>query len=263
MLKVLFITTIVSLSSFASDEFMEFGERGYFAKNKNESKMLFELGANYFDYPSGLPQFDGKHENYSEGQSVGIYGLALALGWEQHLAGNFSSTIKLGGFYNETVDKTKGNAGDGIDLDLASIQSKHQLYGVEASISLNYLIDNSVLPVQPFVAIGLGQGHSTMDEEYDFKGVTGSVDPENYDVSVEDTFTSTKITLGVNFISASGITSYIKASSTSVLVSERESNIDISINSVDDSRNTNGSDKENVNETNSTITYAMGLGILF
>lgn len=262
MLKVLFIAAIISLSSFASDEFMEFGEKGYFTKNKNKSKMLFEVGANYLDYPSGLPKFDGKHESYTSGENVGVYGLSLAFGWEQHLAGNFSSTIKIGGFYNQTVDETKGNAGDGIDLDLAYIESEHQIYGAEASISLNYLIDNSVLPVQPFTSFGLGQGHATIDEHYKFKGVTGAADPENYDVKVEDTFTSAKITLGVNFISSRGLTSYIKASSTTLLVGERDMDATITKNSVDQTSGINQG-KEDINETATTVTYAMGLGFLF
>lgn len=259
MFRIFIAMIALSAISYSSDEFMEFGEKGYFDKNKKESKILFEMGANYIDYPTALPSFSGKHQSYNQDKKVYIWGTDLTWGYEQHLFGSLSTTLRFGGFYNKTFDETKGQAAKDIKIDKAFVQSKYEIYGAQASLSLNYLVDNSVLPFQPFVEFGLGKGFSVIDETYDFKGA-GTDPKEKYDVNVKEDFASAKVSVGINFISSKGLFSYFKASQASLLFNRRKINTDISVGGVDDARN---GDSTESNKTASSTSYALGLGILF
>jgi hypothetical protein len=260
MFRLLAFSIFISACSFAQDDgFMVFGEKGYLQQKKKESKFILEMGANYLSYPTALPSFDGKHESFKQDQDVMIWGTDITWGYEQHLFGDFSTTIRFGGFYNKTLNETKGKAAEDIALDVASITSEYEIYGAQASLSLNYLVDNSFLAFQPFAEFGLGKGFAIIDEEYEFDGA--APDPaEVYDVRIKEDFTTARISIGVNFISSRGLYSYFKASQTSLLFGERDIQADIAVGG---SSTANGVDTVEKDQSATATSYAIGLGALF
>lgn len=259
MFKGFILIIAISLNAFCDDGFMEFGEKGYFEQNKKKSKWIFEMGANYLQYPSALPEFDGVHEEYKKDKNLLIWGTDINWGYEQHLAGGFSTTIRIGGFYNKTIGEVTGKAADDIDLDAASIDSEYELYGAQASLSLNYLVDNSFLPFQTYAEFGVGKGFSIIDEKYEFEGAL--TDPEDlYDVKIKDDYTSARLSIGINFISSRGLFSYFKATQTSYLFTNRKINAEITQDGIPTSNSGKSTLKD---ETASSLTYAIGMGALF
>ena len=226
MKKSLLLTMLMaSIGTASAAEFMEFGSKD-FKKNKlKESKWIFDTGVNFVEYPVSLPEFSGTHESVKENSNAQIFGISLGFGRELSIGGGFSSTIKVGGFYSKTLEKNVGQAAEDVDIDLAEKYNVNMVYGVDATASINYLIENSVINIQPFVEFGAGTGASEIEKKYSFRGVTGSPTssaPELYDVSVSEAFTYAKTSVGLSFISDTGIVSYVKATRLALAVNSRK-----------------------------------------
>ena len=218
------LVTVLSFSTALANNFMEFGVDDY---NAQKSKWKFDVGFNYLDYPTRLPVFDGQFYKNKELENYEIYGLNLGFGRDLYLGAGFSITGRLGSFYYATFDNQTGKASKEIDLELASNRREHNLYGADAQISLNYIIEGSVVDFQPFVFGGVGVGTANIQREYKFLGIgtdaaSQEQDRELYDVKLEDSFSYREAGLGINFISKRGITGHLKASKRTLALNERK-----------------------------------------
>jgi hypothetical protein len=232
MQQVLFSRFLISLSILVglfscplmaasdSNSFLEFGNDDFDAK---KSAWVFNIGAEYLKYPIVLPSFSGTHHKIKDESEVETSGGALAFGGNIYLGAGISSTIKLGGFYNSNNNREVGKASDDVDIDLANTKSNYQVSAAEVSLSLNYLVESSLVNWQPFVEYAVGRGSSNIKEEYNFDGLTSAAsDDENYKMESKETFGHNKLSLGINFISSYGLTSYFKVTRTTLNISERE-----------------------------------------
>ena len=265
-MKKIFITTLLTVSTLTAgaSEFMEFGAKDFKSKKLNNSKWVFDIGANYMAYPTVLPEFKGAHETIKAEQDYDVYGLGLAFGGEINFGAGFSSTIKLGGFYSKTLNEIRGQAAEDIKLDLASTSSSHMVYGGEASGSLNYLFETKSIGIQPFVEFGLGSGIASIEKTYEYKGLSGSSDPnpEFYNIDLEENFNFARTSVGVNFISATGIVSYLKVSRLGMVVTEREYKGSIQSSS-DSAKQPKNEKQTGLNESVEVMMASIGLGFMF
>lgn len=203
--------------------FLEFRDEDFDAKTLKNKRWQMTFGLEYMQYPTSLPGFEGEHETIEEDENYNVFGINLGFGREFRLGGDFSTTMKGGGFYTKTLQESVGKASKDIDLDLSSVRSDHMVYGGEVSASVNYLYENSVLNFQPFVEFGVGSGVGAIEKEYTFDGIQPTQsDAEDYDIKIEESFDYTKMSLGVNFISREGILSFFKLTQMTLAVSERE-----------------------------------------
>ena len=261
--SLLYTLLMASIGSASAAEFMEFGSKD-FKKNKlNESKWIFDTGINFVEYPTSLPSFSGTHESIKEDSAAQIYGISLGFGRELQIGSGFSSTIKLGGFYSKTLEKNVGQAAEDVDIDLAEKYNVNMVYGIDATASINYLFENKVLSIQPFVEFGAGTGASEIEKKYSFRGVTGSTTssaPELYDVSVDEAFTYSKASVGLNFISSTGIVSYVKATRLGLAVNSRKTKGSIQTQG---NEKVSAENAANAEDNLEVMSASLGLGFLF
>ena len=255
-MKFIFLSLFVISTSAFSAEFLEFGDKSFQAKKLNSSRWVFDMGADYFDYQAYLPSYDGEHQTIKEDNTYGLYGVSLNFGREFNIAGGLSSTIKLGTFFNKTIESSTGKASEDVELDLASSKDDHQILGAQAALDVNYLIETSVINLQPFIGMAVGRGQSNFTKVYRFEGLSGaSLPAEDYKVSSEETFNFTKATVGLKLISKTGFLSFIQASQINYVKENRKLSGKIDGTKLDSDTN--------INEENSTIIGTIGFGYLF
>jgi hypothetical protein len=219
-MKFIFLSLFVISTSAFSAEFLELGDKSFQAKKLNSSRWVFDMGADYFDYQAYLPSY------------------------------------KLGTFFNKTIESSSGKASEDVDLDLASNKDDHQVLGAQASLDINYLVETSVINLQPFIGMAVGRGQSNFTKVYRFEGLSGaSLPAEDYKVSSEETFNFTKATVGLKLISKTGFLSFIQASQINYVKENRKLSGKIDGTKVDSATN--------INEENSTIIGTIGFGYLF
>lgn len=247
------------------DDFLMFGDKN-FAKEKSEkSKWAFKSGMEYIQYKSSLPEYDGKFETVKKGENHDVFGFGLGIGREFYLGKGISSTFLISGVYQKSLDKTIGKAAEDIDYDLSNIRDANYLYTYEASLSLNYLIDNSVIDVQPFVDFGMGVGYAEVEKEYTKKkeAIADSDNTtEDYDVRTKEDFLFSRIGLGMNFIHFKGLISYVKVSSLIRKITERRTKGSSNLSGTT-AVVTYDSKETSIDEIDSLITAQIGMGYMF
>ena len=219
---LIFITLLSCVGASASG-FLEYRDESFKLEDLKSKKWIFNLGVGYMDYPTILPEYKGTHATVAQEENFGVFGADLNIGREFTITGALSSSVKIGAFYNKGNESNNGKASEDVDIDLATVRTDHLIYGAHASASINYLFETSYLNIQPFIELGMGQGKSNIEKEYNFEGVQpDNSDAENYLAELEESFDFVKTSLGVNFISKTGIISFIKASRMSASYNERE-----------------------------------------
>lgn len=252
-----------SFQAYAS-EFMEFGNKDFKSEKLKESRWKFEIGANYVKYPTKLPAFTGTEKTFQEEEEIPIVGSEIGFGREFQIGGGFSSTFTLHAFYTKSATKDSGIASKTVDLEMASSKTTHEVYGGDANLSINYLFENKVLNVQPFIEFGAGTGASNITGYYNYKGLTGSAttpNPETYDMSLKEKFNYAKSSIGVNFIAGLGFFSYLKVTAMAMNVSERELTGSYKVQS--GATTTKDEKDTNANDSFSMTTASLGFGYLF
>lgn len=244
------------------DNFLTFGNKSYAQEKTEKGKWFLKTGMEYIRYRSTFPEYSGKHEKISENEEEDIWGYGLYFGREIYLGAGLSSSITLGGAYHKTLNSEVAKAAEDIDFDVANTRRSHQILSYEATISLNYLFDYSVIDVQPFIEGGIGLGNARIEKYYQRKPVEDANAAEEYDVVTEEQFTYTKVSVGVNFISFKGITSYFKLSTILTNISERDVTGDSNVFGTTAVVDYTDSESD-LNET-ATMTMAhIGLGYMF
>tara|TARA_Y100000768_G_scaffold389037_1_gene391111 strand:- start:34032 stop:34820 length:789 start_codon:yes stop_codon:yes gene_type:complete len=195
----------------AAEEFLEFGDNN-FAKEKTEkSKWTIRSGFQFIDYPLALPEFNGQHNNTSEGDTAGTYGITIGVGREFYLGAGVSSTLLFTGSYSKSIVKDIGQAAQDIDVEVSNMRLDSQVAMYEGSISLNYLFDNKVVDLQPFIDFGAGAGTANIEKEYTRKELPGETNgSELYFARSEEEFIYTRLGLGLNIIAFDGFVSFLK-----------------------------------------------------
>ena len=264
-MKNLFI--IIFLCSYSSAiladmDFLNFGNKN-FAKDKTEQgKWFFKTGMEYLRYRSTFPEFSGQHEGISKNEEEDVWGYGIYFGRELYFGAGISSSITLGAAYHKTLNKELAKAAEDIDYDVANTRKGHQVLTYEATITLNYLFDNKVVDVQPFIEGGLGVGNARIEKYYQRKPVPDAASAEEYDVVTEEVFTYTKIGIGMNIISFEGFASYFKVSTILTSISERNTKGD-SVAYGTTTPVSYDTKKKDLNESASMTTASIGIGYMF
>jgi hypothetical protein len=265
MKKGLLITAFGLLinSGFAA-EFMEFGAKDFLQEDYKTSNWLFEMGYSSLPYEVVMPVYDGSYDKVKAKEDLSLSGLNLGFGGQIYFGAGFSSTIKIVGTHYRAFEDVTAKAAEDIDLDLVKLDFTHEVTTAEASGSLDYLIETSYFGVQPFVAFAVGVGESKTERDYDYDGLSGgdNPNPEIYDVTSKEKFNYNKITLGLNFISKIGITSFFSVSQYSMVKTDREIKGKFTTQAQQTPQRVD-SESEDLNEDSSMTVASVGFGYLF
>jgi len=262
MKYILLLLSVFTFSqySWAIDDFLNFGDKD-FAKEKTEkSKWIIRTGIEYLKYTSTFPAFDGKHEAFENSEEADVWGYGLYFGRELYLGKGLSTTLTLGAAYHKTITKEVGQAARDIEYDVSSSRRNNQVITYEAMLSLNYLFDNKVVDLQPFIEGGLGMGNARVEKYYSRVSVPDANSGEEYDVVSEDVFAYSKISIGLNIIAFDGLISYFKVSTMLMNVSERNTKGDSVAFGTTTRVNYDTSDKD---QSETMTSASLGMGYMF
>ncbi len=245
-------------------EFMEFGANDFVQEDYKTSNWLFEMGYNYLPYEVVLPAYDGAFDNFKAEEDAKLSGLSLGFGGQIYFGAGLSTTIKIVATHYRDFEDVQSKAAEDIDLDLIDLDYKHEVSTGEASGSLDYLIETEYFGVQPFIAFAVGIGESRAERDYKYEGLSGGTNPnpEMYDVEAIERFNYNKLTLGVNFISNIGLTSYITVSQYSTVKTEREFKGEFTTQSQQTAQSVDEK-FEDLDEDSSETVASVGFGYLF
>jgi len=228
MIKCLILLAIISTCAFSESGFMEFDSKAPEEFKVKRSKWLLDFGMKYINYEADLAAFQGEHVSVSDKESISTYNVNLGLGREFYIGAGLSLSIKASGYFGDNDFEKSGNAAEDIDFQVSSYREKFEMLGQEASASLNYVFENSVLHIQPFVEFAVGRAEATISKIYNDKGVTSTPPTsddyaaQNYSYVATEKFTYSRFGVGINFLSNYNLNSYIKASQNSFKLDERE-----------------------------------------
>lgn len=264
MLRVFLLLLIFSTSVVrADDNFLDFGDKEFAKLKTEESKWFVKSGLEYIAYRSMMPDYKGEHETFKEGQIHDVVGYGLGIGREFYFTNGFSSSFSIGLTYAKTLSREAGQAHPDIDLEVATTRKGHYITSIEAQGSLNYLFDFTVVDVQPFIEGSVGVGQAELEFQYQREPVDGTADDaEDYDVTSEENFTYTKVSLGLNLISYKGLTSYFKVTSALMIILDREIKGDSNVSGTNTVIDLDSKDN-NLNETVTMTMASVGLGYMF
>lgn len=264
MNKLALFLTLFSCYHFgaqAADNFLQFGNKDFSKEKKDKSKWFFKTGVEYIGYKTNLPEYRGVHDSIRAGEVQDVLGIGFGFGRDFYLGRGFSFGLGTGVTYAKTLAREINNAASDLDIDIANTRKSHLLLTGEIQASLSYTFDNKLIDIQPFIEGSFGIGSANIDYEYDREPVDGDMSEENYKANSDETFTMTKLSLGVNFISFKGLVTYLKLTTAMINITKRDIDGRSNVAGTDDIVSFDGIE---TNEDPSFVTMAsLGLGYLF
>ena len=262
-MKVFLLTLFILPSVFAADEFLEFGDKEFAIKKTEKSKWTIRSGFQFIDYPLALPEFNGQHNNTTEDDTAGTYGISIGLGREFYWGAGLSSTLLFSGAYHKSIVKESGQAAEDIDVEVSNTRLDSQVVTYEGSLSLNYLFDYKVVDIQPFIEFGAGAGAANIEKKYTRKELpTETNGSELYFARSEEDFIYSRLALGVNIIAYDGFVSYLKLNSYQMVKQSIEITGESNAFGSATTNNLNSEDKD-FNQTVQVYSASLGMGYMF
>lgn len=172
--------------------------------------------------------FQGDEASFKE-EDRELWGGRLGFGREFYLGWGFLFGARLDGYYLGTLFEDAETANPEFDIDVASEKNNGHMYGGDAIAHLGWMFDfktkNPFLGEMTYLAIelfgeaGVGRGRAYNRKNYFFKAATD----EEYDIIVEDDYTSQIVSGGINILSTStGAFLNLKVSTVALDITERK-----------------------------------------
>lgn len=255
----LILISLLSFSALAFDkEFLEFGEKDFQSKIKKNNWMV-DVSAQYIQYESRLPEYTGEHLKVEDNDLYDMFGVNIAIGKEFYFFSDFSLAFKTALFYNSNQQDTTGQAAKDIEVDLTRDRTDYRMYGTQADLYLNYLIELKSINIQPFIGTGIGFGIAELERKYTFDGISTAspaIPSESYTADLREEFTYINANIGVSFISRSGLITSLKLTRIDTIKTNRE--VDGEIDGTPFSTK-----EDNLDESVTNYMASLGVGFFF
>jgi hypothetical protein len=175
-----------------------------------------------FNYDGGQRKFGVKDQD--------MWGMRMGFGREVYLGGGFLLGARLDGYYLGLLaqdDKVVKKA----DVTVTSEKRTGQVYGADAILHLGWMFDYKTrnpflgdmafMSMELFVEGGVGRGNSYFRKDYFYEVPTEPRD--DYDIIIEDSYTTQRATVGANFLSTtSGFYFTLQATTLTLDVDKRK-----------------------------------------
>ena len=239
-------------------EFLEFGEKD-FQSNIKKNNWMVDVSAQFIQYETRFPEFSGEHLKVDDEDLYDMYGINIAIGKEFYFFNDFSVGFKTALFYNENQKDVSGKAAKDIDIDLTTDRTDYRMYGAQADLYLNYLIEMKSINIQPFIGTGLGLGVAELEKRYTFTGISTAspaIPSESYSADLREEFSFINTSIGVSFISLTGLISTLKITRIDTLKTNRDVEGEINGTNFETS-------EDNLDESVENYMASLGVGFFF
>tara|TARA_B100001971_G_C18268000_1_gene596050 strand:+ start:46663 stop:47442 length:780 start_codon:yes stop_codon:yes gene_type:complete len=257
-LNIYYLLILTLSSGLFAKEFLEFGEKDFQKKIKKNNWMV-DVSAQFMQYETRFPEFTGEHIKVEDNDLYDMYGINIAIGKEFYFFGDFSVGFKTALFYNENQRDETGKAAKDIDIDLSRDRTDYRMYGAQADLYLNYLIEMKSINLQPFIGTGLGLGIAEMEKRYTFDGIstaTPAISAESYTADLREEFSYINTNIGISFISRTGLITTLKLTRIDTLKTNRE--VEGEINGTDFKTK-----EDDLEESVTNYMASLGVGFFF
>lgn len=261
LLTLMTLSLMITNTYASTSQFLDFGNSDYETRKSN---WIFNVEYSNFETPVIFPAYDGVHFDLDGKQeNFESSGLGLSWGGNIHLFSGLSTTLKLGGMLHKNLTETEGKAAKNIDINMANEVQNFQVGALEASMSLNYIYETSVINIQPFVEVAQGRGMGEYEQNYNFKAskLDSAKQDESYDMTLSQNFQYQRASIGINFINAIGISSYFKVSKSQVTTLDRK--IEGSYKTTTSALQNVKEEQKNLNQKGEITSMSLGIGFLF
>lgn len=142
------------------------------------------------------------------------FGPVIDIGRDFYLSERISTSTRIHGFYSTIRNSDDKQADPTLAVSISKTQEEYQNYGAGISQTVGYDFYSDQLIIRPFAAYSVGYAVGTGNLKYDYNI---GADVEAYNVDFEDRYVYNDITIGVRFITESGLATTIQASRIGVL----------------------------------------------
>lgn len=239
--------------------------------NPRASHWITNFGFESLKYPTEY-SFVGKKETYRP-NDIELYGTRLGLGYEFHLGKGFHTATKIDGYYYGSLFNSEKTASPEFkSVTVSSRKDMTSLFGADISQTLSFLFDMKTknpfldqwtyLTVEPYLEAGLGMASSINRRNYKTDtGVCTDCVQEEYRARIRDEISTTKLALGINFISTSGYFLYLKGTQYLFDITKRKIDEYVKQDDVAGVQSTRESTQDNSSKP--IMVYAIGGGYKF
>lgn len=230
MRKIIALFCLVLTSQVLASEVIRAELEDRYKFRARESHWISTFGFEAMKYPTAY-EFSGVKQNYKPNEAE-LYGGRIGFGREIHLGAGFHTATKLEGYYfGSLFNKRQTASKEFPDVTTSSRKDTSSIYGGDVSQSLSFMFNMKTknpfmgewtyLTVEPFVEAGIGIGKAYNRRRYYTDLATVN---EEYKATVNDELRTTKLAVGLNFISTSGYFLYLKATQYDINITNRTMN---------------------------------------
>ena len=114
LILLLFVAFSLPVFAEVGDNFLELGDDQFMLENQEKDKWNIRLGAEYLSYKAMFPEFEGRHDSFSEGAISDITGMGLGVSYEIQWSERVSSHVGVNLIYGKTISEDIANASSDI-----------------------------------------------------------------------------------------------------------------------------------------------------
>jgi hypothetical protein len=206
----------------------EIEDEGDFKHRKSHWITTFGFETTKYELPL---EFNGARKSFGETDRE-LYGGRLGVGREFYLGWGFLFQGRVEGYYMGTLFEGIKTADPEFSTEVSNQKDTGSIYGAEAVAHFGWMFDYKTknpflgemtyLAMELFVEAGVGRGKSYQRKEYKFDASV----VDYYDFLMEDEFTNTSVSAGVNFLSTStGYFLYLRATQSALAIDKRKGRI--------------------------------------
>ncbi len=190
-------------------------------ESRRKSNFSFALGLEALNtqYNLGIKTI-GKKENFQDYDST-LFGLRATGNMELYLGSSFSTTTTVSAYGSAAIVDQQDKFSETIDAEVGHYKKDNTFIGFEAgqSINMSFYSKGTDLDIQPFIGMYFGQAKIKLDVDYKYDDL--ATVQELLKANINDDITYTKITIGSNFVSKTGLFSYFSMSLIQVIDGKR------------------------------------------
>jgi|GEM_PF-6880565 len=260
MIKLLLLFTLTAQLSYSSVEELIFKDYTDLNTKLNTSHNHFYADVSLMTYKSEN-SLNAQNFTLVKDDSIVYWGPTIGLGRRFFLNSFLSIAANVEGYYYINNDTDERTYSEEFERTVYLSKNKNRMFGAKTFASLYLRKQVKNVYFEPFGLLGFGYSfvNNTLDYEYN-----DLVDKESYDASVKENFRHVFYGLGLNILSRSGLSVYLKASKNLLTIgSSKISGTSEPFNAVDSTSSSKIDRDLSIDENRDELTFTLGFTYIF